>query len=841
MLDLAIDSTVNGGVEDSSVEERDEADNSSLQLARDKLHNDVDATAQHGEEMKDKDSVTEETVSGSPEKTVIKLDESEVVISNSSILHDKEESENEPQIKARYELTLEDLDNSAEQPSKIDTSMDTANISVVAVDIPSSSVVASKENKQNTIVHSESDNQSNLETSSNISNISNLSSGTHNSTGRSVSSGEEDVRPVSVTIAGTTLSHTDVDDDVFDQTENQQTKNDKEITSDFVQQKTENALPNQSPSDKEISEELVQQNKENPLPSQKPALVRDITIESNVSIDVSASSPTSVSSAKFSDTSSPTTPLTPLAPTIITTPNNLPNGIGKDNHKITETTKNEQNDIENFAVVTLRKPDAVRKPTSNAAQSKIQSKIEDKENQTKEEQESIALRKKTRKRTRKFVIDGVVVTTTTSKKLYVENDDQVILCTCIENLRNLNLCRKGKKKQFLSWVTQLGKIARKKRLELRDIELLESFKEQLNDLNQQQHQQVQNIPDSRDVDFNLVLRLTSRETSDLAKNRHDVLKPDENMAKLKFFKVVINQDKRKEALKVRKERLENDQSEREKAFLEKLHESHELSLKRLGDDHRERIALLERQFLQQKHQLLRSRESALWEMEERHLHEKHQLAKRQLKDIFFLQRHQMLLRHEKELEQVKRMNEQKEDELVKRQQVERRALPKRIRQEMKAREMMFRESMRISTSHLPDSHEDEKDRLKKFQDGEKKRYEAEKKRAEQKHKRQLEELQAASEATSKELEQLQNEKRKMLMEHETYKLRCQDEEYQRELREWKANLKPRKQKLEEEFEKQLVEQEQFYGAYLSRGLGSSMTPSQSTASLRSSTASYRDS
>lgn len=68
-----------------------------------------------------------------------------------------------------------------------------------------------------------------------------------------------------------------------------------------------------------------------------------------------------------------------------------------------------------------------------------------------------------------------------------------------------------------------------------------------------------------------------------------------------------------------------------------------MSLKRLGDDHRERIALLERQFLQQKHQLLRSRESALWEMEERHLHEKHQLAKRQLKDIFFLQRHQVLL------------------------------------------------------------------------------------------------------------------------------------------------------------------------------------------------------
>merc|ERR550519_1404847 len=87
---------------------------------------------------------------------------------------------------------------------------------------------------------------------------------------------------------------------------------------------------------------------------------------------------------------------------------------------------------------------------------------------------------------------------------------------------------------------------------------------------------------------------------------------------------------------------------------------------------------------------MRAREAAIWEMEERHLHERHQLAKRQLKDMFFLQRHQMLVHHEKELEHLKRMMERREEELVKVQAVERRALPKRIRQEMKAREMMYR-------------------------------------------------------------------------------------------------------------------------------------------------------
>lgn len=170
----------------------------------------------------------------------------------------------------------------------------------------------------------------------------------------------------------------------------------------------------------------------------------------------------------------------------------------------------------------------------------------------------------------------------------------------------------------------------------------------------------------------------------------------------------------------------------------------------------------------------------------------------------------MLVRHEKELEQIKRMNLRKEDELVKRQAVERRQLPKRIRSEMKAREMMFRESMRISMTNVTDS-EAVRDRLKKvflrffeiihlntsffhqFQETEKKRYRLEQQHFELKHQRQLEELRASGQASIKELEQLQNEKRKMLMEHETIKLKEQDEEYSKELKEWRAQLKPRKQ------------------------------------------------
>lgn len=87
----------------------------------------------------------------------------------------------------------------------------------------------------------------------------------------------------------------------------------------------------------------------------------------------------------------------------------------------------------------------------------------------------------------------------------------------------------------------------------------------------------------------------------------------------------------------------------------------------------------------------------------------------------------------------------------------------------------------------------EREKLKKFQENEKKRYRAEQQRFELKHSRQLEEVRAQSDATIKELEQLQNEKRKMLMEYETLKLKELEEAYSKELREWKAQLKPRKQ------------------------------------------------
>lgn len=62
-----------------------------------------------------------------------------------------------------------------------------------------------------------------------------------------------------------------------------------------------------------------------------------------------------------------------------------------------------------------------------------------------------------------------------------------------------------------------------------------------------------------------------------------------------------------------------------------------------------------------------------------------------------------------------------------------------------------------------------------------------------KQDRQREEVRAAGETALRELEQLQNEKRRALMAHEAAKVRSLEERYAAELREWRSQLAPRKQ------------------------------------------------
>jgi hypothetical protein len=209
------------------------------------------------------------------------------------------------------------------------------------------------------------------------------------------------------------------------------------------------------------------------------------------------------------------------------------------------------------------------------------------------------------------------------------------------------MLQKQENKQFqdLSFKAQFGIEQQEKRFEMETIALKRNYDNDLDALNRQQKQLVEKAEQQQELDLKFASKKIRLEQERELKQFRESMKNE--MKLLKQEADLLPKDKRKDVFRARKEKLDIDQSERERIFLETLNDSHDSSIKRLSESHRDKLALLERQFLQQKQQLQRAREAAIWELEERHMHEKHQLSKRQLKDSFFLQRHQMLVRHEK--------------------------------------------------------------------------------------------------------------------------------------------------------------------------------------------------
>ncbi|KAL5022355.1 hypothetical protein ScPMuIL_001510 [Solemya velum] len=419
-------------------------------------------------------------------------------------------------------------------------------------------------------------------------------------------------------------------------------------------------------------------------------------------------------------------------------------------------------------------------------------------------------------KTRKYMKNGVMVTSTTQKVILAGEENKVREEHNLrkQDLRELKLLQKQENKQYqdLTYKSECARDGQERKFEMDMQMLMRNYDGDMDTLTKTQKQQVEKNEAQQGLEMRTSGKKIKMEQERELKNFKEQQKQEMKLLKQELD--LLPRDERKESMRRRKEQKEIELGEKERQFLENQQERMDRHMKQLSDNHRQKIAMLESQYLQQKQQLLRAREASIWELEKQQLHEKHQLAKSQLKDVFFLKRHQMLTRHQKEIDQMKRSNAAKEEEMIRRHALEKRRLPKFIKSEAKTRAQMFKQSLRLSTSGSP---EDDRAKMKKFEENEKKRMKAEQLRQEQKHKRQWEELVFRDATSLRELEQLQAEKRKMLMEHESSKIKELDEQYAIELREWKANLVPRKQKLEEEFSSQKEEQEKFYGTVVITG------------------------
>uniref|UniRef100_A0A8C1R787 non-specific serine/threonine protein kinase n=1 Tax=Cyprinus carpio TaxID=7962 RepID=A0A8C1R787_CYPCA len=385
--------------------------------------------------------------------------------------------------------------------------------------------------------------------------------------------------------------------------------------------------------------------------------------------------------------------------------------------------------------------------------------------------------KKTLKKTRKFMVDGVEVSVTTSK-MVTDNDtkSEELRFLRRQELRELRLLQKEEQRaqQQLS-----------NKLQQQKEQLFRRFEQEMTGKKRQYDQEVENLEKQQKQTIERLEQDHTNRLRDEAKR----IKAEQDKELSKFQNMLKNRKKE------------------EQEFLQKQQQELDGALKKIIQQHKLEIATIERDCLNHKQQLMRAREAAMWELEERHLQEKHQLLKQQLKDQYFMQRHQLLKRHDKEMEQMQGYNQRLIEEMKNRQAQERARLPKIQRSEAKTRMAMFKKSLRITGTGTP---EQDREKIKQFATQEDKRQKNERLHQHQKHENQMRDLQLQCDSNIRELQQMQNEKCHLLIEHETQKLKELDEEHSQELKDWREKLRPRKKALEEEFTRKLQEQEVFF-------------------------------
>uniref|UniRef100_A0A673ZXW0 non-specific serine/threonine protein kinase n=1 Tax=Salmo trutta TaxID=8032 RepID=A0A673ZXW0_SALTR len=411
---------------------------------------------------------------------------------------------------------------------------------------------------------------------------------------------------------------------------------------------------------------------------------------------------------------------------------------------------------------------------------------------------------KTLKRTRKFVIDGLEVSVTTSKIIGDdEKKDEEMRFLRRQELRDLRLLQKEEHRAQALLNTKLD--AQKEQMQRRFDQEMNAKKKyydtELESLEKNQKQTIEKMETDHAVKLrDETKRIRSEQDRDYNKFQ-DQMKRNKKEMKNEIEK--LPRKSRKDSMK--QTCYNHILTSHHCLFPVKNHL--DTTLKRIISENKMEISETERKCLNKKQHLVRDREATIWDLEEKNLHEKHQLLKQQLKDQYFLQRHQLLKKHEKEQEQMQCYNQRMIELLKARQQQEKGRLPKIQRSEGKTRMVMFKKSLRINSTG---SASDEREKIKQFAQQEDKRQKAERLHLQQKHEHQMRDMVSQCEGNVRELQQLQNEKCHLLIENETQRLKSLDEQHNHHLKEWREQLKPRKKALEEELTQRKRDQEAFF-------------------------------
>ncbi|XP_060712474.1 serine/threonine-protein kinase 10-like isoform X2 [Hemiscyllium ocellatum] len=384
-----------------------------------------------------------------------------------------------------------------------------------------------------------------------------------------------------------------------------------------------------------------------------------------------------------------------------------------------------------------------------------------------EDQDRPTLRK-TLKKTRKFMVDGVEVSVTTSK-VVSEHDkkDRDMRSARRQELRELRLLQK-EEQRLQSQLDQ--KLQQQREHMIRQIEQEMMNKKQYYD------NEIENLERH-------YRQMIDRLEQDYANRLRDEAKRLKAQQAKEF-------SKQRQSLKDKKQ---------EQEFIQKQQQELNERLQMIVQERKTKISSTDFERLMRGQQLKRDREAVVWDVEQRHLQEKYYLFKQQVKEQCSLQRQLLLKRHDKETERMAHDHSNLLEDLRSQQAQERARLPKTQRQDAKARLNLFKQSLKLKAVGAVEQRELVKQ--------EEVRQKEERQQQQQKHEVHLQELQRQCDSNMAELQHLQSEKLSLLVSREREKLKTLDEEHTMELKEWRERLVSRKEILEEELTRRRQQQE----------------------------------
>uniref|UniRef100_A0A0K0FCR1 Protein kinase domain-containing protein n=1 Tax=Strongyloides venezuelensis TaxID=75913 RepID=A0A0K0FCR1_STRVS len=417
-------------------------------------------------------------------------------------------------------------------------------------------------------------------------------------------------------------------------------------------------------------------------------------------------------------------------------------------------------------------------------------------------------RKTISKKTRTFMVDGVEVTSTTMTVLGKNGADEIRK----RQLRELKKAQRFESRQTaeLTRHTEQIKEQQERKFENEKLKLIAQYDSELEALAKLQKKKMEELEKLQEEDVRLFCKKIKSEQERDYKLFKESLKHEQKLLKQEMD--VMHRNHRKDVYRQRKEILDKEQENRELRFLSEMDNNHKASIARLQTKHKEKNALMEKQFLEQRHDLIRSRENALWELMERQLEERHVLYKHQLQEQYYVRRANMIRRHGIERDFIHTIHQNIEEAMYKDILLGQKKMPKTLKAESRTRIAMFKESLKISMNDQPSHVINEK--VKEFEEQEKHRIKKQLHEYKQRCHRRYAQMVTKNRAIMKELEEIQDSKRVMLKENEIAKEKDYDNTFTHALTTFRESLPQRKVQMEAEFIEEIRTAEGFYGTFL---------------------------